>query len=102
MTAPREPLDRRQDRVGPVLEAGETADAVVAAIRHLNRDVVVQDRGAYLRILVPGRCVATRAAIEQALGRSFQLPGDLEHIMLSFKGVFRLTDDEATWSGSEP
>lgn len=86
------------DRVGPVLEAGETARAVVAAVRQLNGDVVVLDRGSYLRVLVPGRCVVTREAIEQALGRPFRLPGDLEMVMPSFKGLLRMGNEEAVWS----
>jgi toluene monooxygenase system protein D len=90
---------KREDseRVGPVLEAGAGADAVIAAIRRLNEDVLVQDRGSYLRVLVPRRCVVTRSAIEQALGGSFRLPGDLELLMPSFKGIFRVTEEEAQW-----
>jgi hypothetical protein len=49
--------------VGPVLDAGETALAIVAAIREHNRDVEIQDRGAYIRVLVPGRCVLMRDAV---------------------------------------
>jgi hypothetical protein len=41
------------DRVGPVLQSGELGNAIVAAIRDLNSDVLVTDRGAYLRVLVP-------------------------------------------------
>jgi toluene monooxygenase system protein D len=85
------------DAVGPVLEASETGRAVIAAIRADNADVVVIDRDAYLRVLVPGRCRVTRAAIEEALGRAFRLPGDLELVMPSFKGAFTVTTDEAIW-----
>ncbi len=53
------------DHVGPVLQAGTIGSAVVAAIRDLNQDVLVMDRGAYLRVLVPGRCIVTREAIEE-------------------------------------
>jgi toluene monooxygenase system protein D len=83
--------------VGPVLVAGELAAVVVAAIRELNRDVVVHDRGSYLRVLVPHRCVVTRQAIERELQHGFSLPGDLEPIMPSFKGLLRVTGDEAVW-----
>jgi toluene monooxygenase system protein D len=85
------------ERVGPVLEAGEVAEAIVLAIRAHATDVQVQDRGAYLRVLVPSRCHVTRAAIEQELGREFRLPGDLERVMPSFKGTFRVDEEEATW-----
>ena len=84
--------------VGPVLDAGDVGDAVLVAIRALNAGVVVEDRGAYRRVLVPGRCVVTRAAIERALGRSFQLPGDLEQVMPSFAGRFSVDEDGAEWT----
>jgi hypothetical protein len=86
------------ETVGPVLRAGPIADAVVAAIRALNQDVVLVDRGAYLRVLVPGRCVVTRAAIEAELGRAFRLPGDLEAILSAFKGRFRVDEEGAEWA----
>lgn len=83
--------------VGPVLVEGVETDAVIAAIRELNADVTVVDRGAYVRVEVPDRCVVTRAAIERGLGRSFVLPGDLERIMPSFKGALSVADDQAAW-----
>ena len=87
-----------RDCVGPVLEPGEIADAVIAAIREGGGDVTVQDRGAYLRVLVPERCVARRDAIERALGRPFHLPGDLERVMPSFQGTIAIDDDRVQWS----
>jgi MmoB/DmpM family len=91
-----------EDHVGPVLEAGETARAVIDAIRRLNEGVEVRDRGSYLRVLVRRRCRVTREAIEHTLGRPFRLPGDLEIVMPSFKGMFRVTDDEAVWEAGRP
>jgi hypothetical protein len=89
------------DCVGPVLEAdGEVSDAIVAAIREANPDVTVLDRGSYVRVLVPNRCVVRRAAIERALGRSFRLPGDLELVMPAFKGAIVISDDEVVWAWS--
>jgi hypothetical protein len=85
------------DRVGPVLRAGLLADAIVAAIRDLNQDVMVVDRGAYLRVLVPRRCVVTRSAIECHLGRALRFPGELETVMPAFKGSLQLNADDATW-----
>ncbi len=85
------------DRVGPVLQAGTLGNAVVAAIRDLNQDVLVMDRGAYLRVLVPWRCIVTREAIEEYLGRPCRFPGELETIMSAFKGTIQLTEDEAVW-----
>ncbi len=85
------------ERVGPVLAAGSLADAVVAAARRLNDGVEVLDRGGYLRVSAPGRCVVTRAAIEAHLGRPVALPGDLEKVMTSFAGRLTVGPDGATW-----
>jgi hypothetical protein len=86
------------DYVGPVLQAGEVAEAVTAAIRQLNNTVIVLDRGAYQRVLVPGRCVLTRVAVEAHLGRSLRFPGDLEKIMPAFQGSFTVSEAEAVWA----
>jgi toluene monooxygenase system protein D len=91
-------MPERARCVGPVLEAGDASAPVLAAIRELNADVQVEDRGAYLRVLVPERCVVTRAAIEAAAGQPFRLPGDLERVMPSFKGRFAVTEDAAEWT----
>ena len=88
----------RSRRVGPVLDASAASAAVVAAIRALNPDALVEDHGSYLRVLVPGRCVVQRAAVERALGRPFRLPGDLELVMPSFKGTIEITDDQVVWA----
>jgi toluene monooxygenase system protein D len=94
-------MTARKDQVGPVLEASDAARAVVAAIRGLNPDAVVEDQGSYLRVLVPGRCRLTRQAVEKALGRPFRLPGDLEVLMPAFKGMLDLSEEEAVWSFRE-
>src|ERR1700675_2317376 len=85
------------DRVGPVLQAGTVANAIIAAIKDLNQDVMVVDRGAYIRVLVPRYCVVTRPAIETHLGRSFRFPGELETVMSAFKGSLQLNQDDAAW-----
>jgi len=85
------------DRVGPVLQAGTVASAIIAAIKDLNQDVIVVDRGAYVRVLVPQCCVVTRSAIEKHLGRSFRFPGELETVMSAFKGSLELNQDDAAW-----
>jgi len=100
MSSPRDtghdtPIERQG--VGPVLESGETANAVVAAIRAHNRDVVVTDRGAYLRVAVPRRCLLDRLTVERVLGRPFRLPGDLELVMPAFAGYLRIERDRALW-----
>lgn len=88
--------------VGPVLEASELGRAVVAAIRDLNEMARILDRGAYLRVLSPSRCVVTRQAIERRLGRSIQLPSELQLAMPSFKGRLRLDAERAVWEATDP
>jgi toluene monooxygenase system protein D len=85
------------DRVGPVLQSGSVANAIIDAIKDLNQDVMVVDRGAYVRVLVPRQCVVTRSAIETHLGRSFRFPGELEAVMSAFKGSLQLNQDDAAW-----
>jgi toluene monooxygenase system protein D len=85
---------------GPVLLPSEVGLAVLSAIRAENAGVEVQDRGAYLRVAAPSRCVARRRAIELALGRPFQLPGDLEQVMPSFKGRLSIDAEEAVWEAA--
>lgn len=85
------------DRVGPVLQSGTAANAIIAAIKDLNHDVMLVDRGAYVRVLVPRCCVVTRSAIEEHLGRSFRFPGELETVMSAFKGSLQLNQDGAAW-----
>jgi toluene monooxygenase system protein D len=85
------------DHVGPVLQAGALTNAIVAAIRDLNTEVIVVDRGAYLRVLAPRTCMVTRISIEKHLGRPMRFPGELETVLSAFKGAIRLTEDEAVW-----
>lgn len=88
----------RADWVGPVLEAGELADAIVEAIRVDQPAAVVEDRESYLRVLCPSPCVVRRAEVERRTGRSFALPVDLEQVMPSFKGRLTIEADQVTWT----
>ena len=90
------------NRVGPVLQSGAVATAIIAAIKDLNQDVMVVDRGAYVRVLVPRCCVVTRSAIEKHLGRSFRFPGELETVMSAFKGSLELNQNDAAWRFAQP
>src|SRR5690348_9199561 len=85
------------DHVGPVLQSGVLGTAIVSAIRDLNSEVLVLDRGAYLRVLVRQRCFVTPDAIEKHLGRPVRFPGELETVMSAFKGSLRLSENEAIW-----
>ena len=90
-------MDSDRRGVGPVLQATPFAEAVVAAIQDENDNVVVRNEGAYLRVLVPGVCRLSRAAVEAMTGREVHFPGDLEVIMSSFTGRMRLTEQSAVW-----
>jgi hypothetical protein len=91
-------LPAENDHVGPVLEGdGQVVEAIIAAIREAHPDATVVDRGGYLRVLVPHRCVVKRAAVERVLGRAFRLPGDLELVMPSFKGAIDVSQDQVIW-----
>ena len=83
--------------LGPVLEANDSGRAVVAAIVAQNPGARIQDRGAYLRVSVPGRCIVTRSAIEAELGRKLDWPGGLELVMPAFQGLLSLDDERAEW-----
>ena len=83
--------------VGPVLQATPFAESVIAAIEEENDQVVVRDEGAYLRVLCPGICRLTRAAVEAETGHPVRFPGDLEVIMSSFAGKVDMTEDAAVW-----
>jgi toluene monooxygenase system protein D len=91
-----------RDPVGPVLAAGGVAEAVIAALRRRNRGLVVENRGAYLRAVAPGRCVLRRADVEEALGRRFVLPRELETVMPSFHGRLAFTAEGAEWALDRP
>jgi len=86
--------------VGPVVRGmdGALAEAVITAIETDNpdADVEVDDQGGYIRICTPGRCVLTRASLEDALGRTFHLH-QLEPSLAGFAGRMKLTDDEVVW-----
>jgi toluene monooxygenase system protein D len=90
-------MDQDRHAVGPVLQATPFAEAVLAAIREENDDVLVRHEGAYLRVLVPGVCRLSRSAVQAETGQDVQFPGDLEVIMSSFTGRMRLTDQAAVW-----
>src|SRR5262249_15640425 len=86
-----------QESVGPVLYPGARARGVITAIRSLNSEVQVLDRGETWHVLVPGTCQVTRAAIEAEIGGHFKLPDDLERLMASFRGQLTISEEEARW-----
>jgi hypothetical protein len=86
------------DAVGPILRAGEIAEAVIDAVEEDNpgRDVLVTDRGDYLHIHTLHDCRLTKASLERHLGRTYELTR-LEIEMPSFAGRMQTTDTEYRW-----
>ena len=91
------PFDADALGVGPVLQSTPFAREIAAAIMEDNEDVLVTDRGGYLRVLAPRVCRLSRATVEAATGSPVRFPGDLEVIMSSFAGRMRLTEHGAIW-----
>ncbi len=87
-----------ENGVGPILRAGEIADAAISAIQDDNpgKQVIVVDRGDYLRIHTEGRCRLTKSTFEKHLGRSYDL-AMLEIEMPSFSGRLRTRWNEYVW-----
>ncbi|GAB3854419.1 hypothetical protein GCM10028801_08510 [Nocardioides maradonensis] len=92
------------DPVGPVVQAGELADAVAEAVRIDNggKRVDVRNRGSYVRIEVEGgECVLRRTTVEEQLGRPFNMR-DLEVSMPSFVGRIETgTEQFRFWLGQQ-
>jgi MmoB/DmpM family len=86
------------DAVGPILRAGEIAEAVIDAVEEDNpgRDVMITDRGDYLHIHTLVDCRLTRASLERHLGRAYDL-ARLEIEMPSFAGRMQTSDSEYRW-----
>ena len=87
------------DLVGPVIRAGNLAEAVIEAVAADNpgKDVLVLDRDDYIRIHTVGECRLTLASLQAALGRPYQLAA-LEIDMPSFKGRLKTRTGEYVWS----
>ncbi|AEJ38836.1 monooxygenase component MmoB/DmpM [Sulfobacillus acidophilus TPY] len=86
-------------QVGPILRASEITSGIVEAIQLDNqgKTVTVIDQGGYVRVMVPEHCVVRRETLEQVLGRSFRMPGELEIYLSSFAGKIRTGSEAVEW-----
>jgi toluene monooxygenase system protein D len=96
-------IESAQDLVGPVIRAGNLAEAVIEAVETDNpgSDVLVLDRDDYVRIHTSGRCRLTQASLERCLGQPYQLAA-LEIDMPAFKGRLSTRIDEYVWFYNAP
>jgi toluene monooxygenase system protein D len=80
--------------VGPVMRAGELAQAIIEAAREDNpqKEVFVDDKRAYIRIHTEQEMILNQKTIENALGRPFRM-NDLEVDLSSFAGQIESRDD---------
>jgi toluene monooxygenase system protein D len=103
MTAVSEPTSPSRNLVGPVIQAGEIADAVVAAVREDNggKEVSVVDRGSYVRIEVDTECIIRRETLEAELGRPFRM-AELEVNMPAFVGQIETASDHIRFYFANP
>ena len=84
---------KRRNSVGPVLRAGEVADAVVEAIKEDNPDkeFVIENRIAYVRVETEGECFIRQETLSEMLGRPITMP-EVEINLTSFAGRIETTD----------
>lgn len=80
--------------VGPVMRTGELATAVIEAAKIDNpgKEVLVDDKRAYVRIHTDQEMVLHRETIEAELGRPFKM-NDLEVDLSSFAGQIESGDE---------
>lgn len=84
------------NNVGPIVRAGEVAEAVAEAAITDNPDkkVTVESNGAYSRIYTTDELIITRKTIEEELGHEFRMT-ELEINLASFAGRIEITEDQA-------
>jgi len=84
----------RNNLVGPVMRAGDLAQAVIEAATTDNpgKDIFVDDKRAYIRIHAEQEMILRQATIEEALGRPFRM-NDLEVDLSSFAGQIESGDE---------
>ena len=84
----------KNNRVGPILRAGDVASAAIEAVMVDNpgKELTIEDRAAYVRIQCDDECVLTRDSMEEMLGRAFEMR-ELEINLSSFAGQIDSTPE---------
>lgn len=85
----------KQNKVGPILNGGDVAQAAIDAAEWDNpdKDIIVDDKGAYVRISAEGELILTRASMEEALGRHFEMR-EIEIHLGSMAGQIEVTPEQ--------
>ncbi|WP_319446883.1 MULTISPECIES: isoprene monooxygenase effector protein [unclassified Mycobacterium] len=91
-------MESAPDLVGPVIRAGNLAEAVIDAVEEDNPglDVLVLDREDYVRIHTLRQCRLTQSSLAKHLGQHYELSA-LEIDMPSFKGRLKTRTTEYLW-----
>jgi len=85
----------KQNKVGPVLNGGDVAQAAIEAAEWDNpgKEITVDDKGAYVRISAEQELILTRQSMEEALGRDFQMR-EIEIHLGSMAGQIEVTPEQ--------
>ncbi len=85
----------KQNNVGPIFNGGDVAQAAIEAAEWDNpeKDIKVDDKGAYVRISADQELILTRASMEEALGRPFEMR-DIEISLGSMAGQIEVTPEK--------
>jgi len=83
------------NRVGPVMRAGDVAQAAVEAAEmdNPNKEILVEDKIAYVRISTENELVITQESMSECLGRSFKM-NEMEINLASFAGQIEATSKQ--------
>ncbi len=85
--------------VGPILQAGDFAEAVVEALKKDNPDkeITVIKRASYIRVYGESPIRLTKKTLEEECGRQVDFPGEVEVNLSSFTGRIKPGSEEIIW-----
>jgi toluene monooxygenase system protein D len=83
------------NRVGPILRAGDVANAALEAaeIDNEGKEIFIEDKTAYIRMAADNEFILKRDTMEEMLGRSFEMR-EIEIHLGSFAGQLEITEEQ--------
>ena len=86
--------ERTRNMAGPVLRGGDVAQAVIEAAEADNpdKDIIVEDHGAYVRIEADMGLILRQETISEFLGRRFEMR-ELEVNLSGYSGFIETEED---------